>query len=104
MRALVLRINPLVQLSVGLFSLLDALLRMPMASILSRMAIVPEVRDALLTRSGPYSATLALVEAQERGDWAAVTDAATAVKVDPAEMSGLYTDALRWAGERVRGN
>ena len=88
---------------VGLFSLLDALLRMPMASILSRMAIVPDVRDALLSRSGPYAPTLALVEAQERGDWAAVTDAATALKLDPAEMSGLYTDALRWAGERVRG-
>jgi c-di-GMP phosphodiesterase len=88
---------------VGLFSLLDALLRMPMASIVARMAIAPDVRDALLTRSGAYAPTLALVEAQERGDWAAVTDAATAVKIDPADVSMMYTDALRWAGERVHG-
>jgi hypothetical protein len=53
---------------VGLFSLLDALLRMPMEGILSRMAIAQDVKDALLTRSGPYASTLALVEAQERGD------------------------------------
>jgi EAL and modified HD-GYP domain-containing signal transduction protein len=87
----------------GLFSLLDVLLRMPMDGILSRMAIAPEVKDALLSRSGPLAATLALVEAQERGDWDAVVDAATAVGLTPPQVSGLYTEALTWAAERVRG-
>lgn len=88
---------------VGLFSLLDALLRMPMEGILARMAIGQEVKDALLSRSGPYASTLALVEAQERGDWSAVADAAESVALSPAQVSGLYTEALGWAGERVRG-
>jgi c-di-GMP phosphodiesterase len=85
----------------GLFSLLDVLLRMPMEGILSRMAIVPEVRDALLSRSGPYAATLALVEAQERGDWQAVLDAAAAVGVSATDVSVAYTEALTWAAERA---
>jgi hypothetical protein len=63
----------------GLFSLLDALLRMPMGGVLAPMHIAPAVKEALLSRSGPYAATLALVEAQEHGDWAAVDDAAAAV-------------------------
>ncbi|MGZ8379657.1 MAG: EAL and HDOD domain-containing protein [Gemmatirosa sp.] len=88
---------------VGLFSLLDALLRMPMEGILARMAIGQEVKDALLSRSGPYASTLALVEAQERGDWSAVLDASEAVGLTPAQVSSLYTEALLWAGERVRG-
>ena len=88
---------------VGLFSLLDALLRMPMAGILARMAIAQDVKDALLSRSGPYASTLALVEAQERGDWDAVSDAAEAVGIAPAVVSACYTEALRWAGERVHG-
>ncbi len=88
---------------VGLFSLLDALLRMPMEGILARMAIGQEVKDALLTRSGPYASTLALVEAQERGDWSAVQDAAEAVGLSMSQVSALYTEALGWAGERVRG-
>jgi EAL and modified HD-GYP domain-containing signal transduction protein len=88
---------------VGLFSLLDALLRMPMASIVARMAIAVDVRDALLSRSGPFAAMLALVEAQEKGDWQAVADAAAAVKIPAADMSLLYTEALTWAGARVAG-
>ena len=88
---------------VGLFSLLDALLRMPMEGILARMAIAPEVRDALLSRSGPHAATLALAEAQERGDWQAVEDAATAVGLAPSEVPAIYTEALQWAAERAHG-
>ena len=87
----------------GLFSLLDALLRMPMDGVLARMMIAPEVKAALLTRSGPYAAALALVEAQEHGDWAAVDDAASAVGVAPATVSACYTEALAWAGERLSG-
>jgi EAL and modified HD-GYP domain-containing signal transduction protein len=86
---------------VGLFSLLDVLLRMPMEGILSRMKIAPDVRDALLSRSGPYAAILALVEAQERGDWQAVADAAAAVGVSATDVSVAYTEALTWAAERA---
>ena len=74
-----------------------------MAGVLARMAIAPEVKDALLSRSGPYAGTLALVEAQERGDWGAVVDAAAAVGTTPADVSPAYTEALGWAGERLRG-
>ena len=88
---------------VGLFSLLDALLRMPMAGIVERMAVRKDVKDALLSRSGPYAATLALVEAQERGDWDAVGDAAAAVGIAPVDVSTAYAEALAWAGERIRG-
>jgi c-di-GMP phosphodiesterase len=88
---------------VGLFSLLDALLRMPMAGIVERMAVAKDVKDALLSRSGPYAATLALVEAQERGDWDAVGDAAAAVGVAPVDVSAAFAEALGWAGERIRG-
>jgi EAL and modified HD-GYP domain-containing signal transduction protein len=86
---------------VGLFSLLDALLRMPMAGILDRMSIDTDVRDALLTRSGPYAAVLQLVEAQERGDWLAVGDAAQAVGVPLGDLPLMYRDALAWAGARI---
>ncbi|GJG86546.1 hypothetical protein tb265_17270 [Gemmatimonadetes bacterium T265] len=85
----------------GLFSLLDVLLRMPMDGVLARLAISAEVKAALLTRSGPYAATLALVEAQERGDWDAVGDAAAAVGVAPSVVSSDYTTALGWARDRL---
>lgn len=88
----------------GLFSLLDALLRMPMAGVLAPMHIAPDVKAALLSRSGPYAAALALVEAQEHGDWAAVDDAAAAVGIAPAAVSAAYAEALAWAAERLAGS
>jgi EAL and modified HD-GYP domain-containing signal transduction protein len=88
---------------VGLFSLLDALLQMPMEGILDRMSIASDVKDALLRRAGPHAATLALAEAQERGDWQAVHDASAAVGLPAAHVSVLYTEALGWAAERVSG-
>jgi EAL and modified HD-GYP domain-containing signal transduction protein len=88
----------------GLFSLLDALLRMPMAGVLAPMHIAAEVKAALLSRSGPYAAVLALVEAQEHGDWAAVDDAAAAVGVAPALVSKAYTESLAWAADRLAGD
>ena len=85
----------------GLFSLLDVLLQMPMEGVLARMSIAPDVKAALLTRSGPYAATLALIEAQERGDWDAVHDAAAAVGVSPNAVTSGYTEALSWAQDRL---
>jgi EAL and modified HD-GYP domain-containing signal transduction protein len=85
----------------GLFSLLDALLRMPMAGVLAPMHIAPEVKAALLSRSGPYAAALALVEAQEFGDWGAVDDAAAAVGIAPSAVSAAYAESLVWAAERL---
>ncbi len=85
----------------GLFSLLDVLLRMPMDGVLSRMSIASDVKAALLTRSGPYAATLALVEAQERGDWDAVADASAAIGIAAQAVSADYTEALGWARDRL---
>ncbi len=85
----------------GLFSLLDVLLRMPMEGVLSRMAIAPDVKSALLQRSGPYAPTLSLIEAQERGDWEAVGDASAAIGVPAAAVSSGYTEALGWARDRL---
>jgi EAL and modified HD-GYP domain-containing signal transduction protein len=76
---------------------------MPMAGIVERMAVAKDVKDALLSRSGPYAGVLALVEAQERGDWDAVVDAAAAVGVDEFEVSASYAESLAWASERVGG-
>jgi EAL and modified HD-GYP domain-containing signal transduction protein len=77
---------------------------MPMDGVLAPMHIAPEVRSALLSRSGPYAAALALVEAQEHGDWCAVDDAAAAVGIAPAAVSAAYAEALAWAAERLAGD
>ncbi|TWI70174.1 EAL and modified HD-GYP domain-containing signal transduction protein [Pseudoduganella lurida] len=48
---------------VGVFALLDELLGMPMAEVVAALNLDPEVAGALLDRSGPFGALLAVVEA-----------------------------------------
>ncbi|WBY00578.1 HDOD domain-containing protein [Ramlibacter tataouinensis] len=77
----------------GMFSLLDRLLGVPMASILERIQLPETVVQALLTREGMYGPFLRLVEACERsdGDAAALADSAflTGEQVDRAHVAAL---------------
>ncbi len=52
----------------GLFSLIDAMLDRSMESLLKEMPISDRVKNALISRTGPYAATLEAVEAYERGN------------------------------------
>ncbi|MBK6485780.1 MAG: HDOD domain-containing protein [Gemmatimonadetes bacterium] len=47
---------------IGLFSLLDAVFRMPMHEVLDRVKLDDDVRAALLDRTGPFSGPLLVVE------------------------------------------
>jgi c-di-GMP-related signal transduction protein len=87
----------------GLCSLLDVLLRMPMDEVVTRMAIATDVRDALLTREGPLASTLLLVEHYGRGDWSSAEEVARTLPIDMLDVSALYTESLGWAGDRLRG-
>jgi EAL and modified HD-GYP domain-containing signal transduction protein len=88
---------------VGLFSLLDAILRIPMPGLLERIELAPEVRRALLVRSGPFAPTLALVEAYERGAWDICSGEAASLGISAASVVELYLSALAWAQERLEG-
>lgn len=87
---------------VGLFSLMDALMRTPMPEIVARLDLAPPVRDALLGRGGPYAIWLQHVEAYESGDWEAVRLHATQLGVPLERLSQLYLDAVAWTQERLR--
>lgn len=67
---------------VGVLSLLDTLLAMPMTEIVSKLSIQKDMSEALLSRSGYLGRQLALIEAHEKGD-------AEAVKIMLAETGFL---------------
>ena len=85
----------------GLFSLLDALMRVPMTEVVSRLELTTELRQALLTREGPYAEALRVAEAYEIGAWDTVASSAAAFGVSLDLLPGLYVDALAWAQERA---
>jgi EAL and modified HD-GYP domain-containing signal transduction protein len=79
--------------TVGLFSVLDALLDIPMSDIIEALPLSDDIRGALVERTGPLSEVLQTVIAYEEADWGQVgsSDLSTTNLVD------AYTDAVQWS-------
>jgi EAL and modified HD-GYP domain-containing signal transduction protein len=82
---------------VGLLSLLDVLLEIPMDKILSRLELADEVRAALLKRGGPLGTPLQLVESYEKAQWDEAKGLASEADVPDEVIPSMYLDALQWA-------
>lgn len=87
---------------VGMLSLLDQLLEMPMETLADSMELASDVRVALLHREDFYGAVLSLVESYEHGWWDQVDALSAAVGVEPAALAPVYLTALAWATEHAR--
>jgi EAL and modified HD-GYP domain-containing signal transduction protein len=81
--------------TVGLFSVLDALMDMPMEKTLEALPLSAEVEAALLERQGPMGEVLDCVVAYERADWGRLA----ALDLPPAAIRRAYLDAIAWVDE-----
>lgn len=81
---------------VGLLSLVDVIMQVPLERALAPLALSPEI-EAALHGSGPYQALLALATACERGENDDVRNAAAACGISPERASACHMQALSWA-------
>ncbi|MBI5936859.1 MAG: HDOD domain-containing protein [Betaproteobacteria bacterium] len=81
---------------VGLFSLLDVLMEMPMAEVLERTPLAGPVKEALLHRQGRYASYLSLAEACEKQDFEKVELLAGELECSPADVNAAQLKALAW--------
>jgi c-di-GMP phosphodiesterase len=81
---------------VGVFSLLDAILKMPMAEILEQLQLPEEISDALIHRDGIYGPFLQLTEACEEGDHDQVLTLAESLQLDALKVNECHIAALAW--------
>ena len=86
---------------VGLFSLLDAVFRMPMADLLARVTLSPEANDALLNRTGPYADAITFAESYELGLFENAMQIARDMGVDDSRVGDFYTNAITWTAEAI---
>ena len=81
----------------GIFSLLDAMLGMPMQDALSLLHVPETVEAALLHRTGVLGNLLSLAQACESNDDDAFDRAAAALQLSSAQINGAHLQALAWA-------
>jgi c-di-GMP-related signal transduction protein len=82
---------------VGVFSLLDAMLGIPLEKALESVALPQTVVDALLHGTGVYAPFLALTKACESGDEAAFALNTELLQLSGRQVNMAHLEALAWA-------
>jgi len=82
---------------IGVFSLLDAILKMPMDQVLEKIQLPEPVCEALLNREGVYGPFLQLTEACEGADSKRILELAELLQYDANKVNECHMAALAWA-------
>jgi EAL and modified HD-GYP domain-containing signal transduction protein len=82
---------------VGVFSLLDVMLGMPLEKALESVALPQTVVEALLHNTGPFAPFLALTKACESGDDEAFAFNADDLHLSNRQVNWAHLQALAWA-------
>ncbi len=91
------RTDPSQLFTLGLFSLIDAILESPMEHVLEKLPLSHEIKAALLDGKGFLSSYLRLAESYERGNWGEVISLGSALGIDTEKLPAIYFHALGWA-------
>ena len=87
----------------GLLSLIDAMLEMPMVEVLERVPLDHETKAVLLGQSSLLRPVYQLVLAHESGEWQAASQLSKSLQLDPEQVASLYWQAQQWAREVSSG-
>lgn len=82
---------------VGMFSLLEAMLQVPLAVSLGSLNLPEAISDALLKNEGEYAPLLNLTLALEQDDWIEVFATAQILGLTPSDVNESYLEAMQKA-------
>ncbi len=83
----------------GLLSLIDAMLEMPMGEVLERIPLDQATKAVLLGQPSLLRPVYQLMLARESGEWAAAAELSRRLRLDGDEVAGFYWQAQQWARE-----
>jgi c-di-GMP-related signal transduction protein len=82
---------------VGLVSLMDAILEVPMVDVLEKIPLDQQTKATLLGGDGPLRPVYQLMLAQEAGHWAQAKEYAHQLRISESETGELWWEAMKWA-------
>ncbi len=88
--------NPTEQYLIGLLSLVDAILQLPMPVIVDALPLRPTTRSALLGEHNAEAVPLSVACHYETGDWAPAPEPAN------DQLTDMYSESVRWADDSLR--
>jgi EAL and modified HD-GYP domain-containing signal transduction protein len=87
----------------GMLSLMDILLEIPMRQVLENVAVDHECKTVLLGQASPLLPFYQMMLAQESGDWKTVSILAPQLALTEADIANVYWQAMQWARQVSAG-
>ncbi|MFQ5588284.1 MAG: EAL and HDOD domain-containing protein [Nitrospiria bacterium] len=87
----------------GMFSLIDGIMDRPIESILEKIPLNEDIKNALLGETGHLGNIYKLMLAYEQGDWEAIPALNEKLGVGDEGIAPLYIQALDWANQSFKG-
>ena len=81
----------------GLLSLIDVMLEMPMSEVLERIRLDAATKAALLGQPSALRPVFKLMLAHESGEWDAASSLCESLRLHPEELAEHYWSAQQWA-------
>jgi EAL and modified HD-GYP domain-containing signal transduction protein len=88
---------------VGLLSMMDAILELPMGIVLEGISVDSETKTVLLGQASLLSPVYQLMLAQEAGDWKGVANANAQLRLPESLIADCHWKAMQWAREVTGG-
>ena len=89
---------------VGMLSLMDTILEIPMKKVVDDIPIDLESKSVLLGQPGRLRPFYQLMLAQESGEWQAVSDLSQELHLSETDVADAHWQALQWAKEVSSGS
>ncbi|OBP14591.1 diguanylate phosphodiesterase [Rheinheimera sp. SA_1] len=86
----------------GMMSLMDAILDEPMTSVMSKLPLSKDIKDALIDNEGLLAEYLGLVKCYEQAMWQSANVAIEKLGLDAKLLPDAYHEAVQWANEQMR--
>jgi c-di-GMP-related signal transduction protein len=83
----------------GLLSLIDAMLEMPMQDILERISLDQATKTVLVGERSPLQPVFQLIVAHESGQWEQAGKISRSLGLDPETVADQYWQSQQWARE-----
>lgn len=85
----------------GMMSLIDALLDEPIETVMDKLPLSQEIKDALIKKTGVLAAYIAISKAFEKADWDRADKLIAKIGLDKDITASLSREAAHWADKQM---
>jgi len=86
---------------IGLLSVVNAMLNIPMQKLLNMLPLPATTTNALLGLPSSIDLPLRIILCYEQNDWASCASYCEKLGISEEDLTSIYLDSLQWANERI---